>query len=269
MYGEDVTGPVSITSDATQPLLSDVVRCVGPLRSSRLSERFNEAVADRHSWVLFQSAVRLRGSNYTEAAWRSQKNGVKSVFRGTRNSRSIDIHIDVECAENCVGGLRAGQGRRLGLPLCPVRIVSPVMFLPYVTLIYRHTHRVVVSCVSKWLSPSSSPSLAHAELTNAVVRRVWRRRAAGGAIRRYGVKSATMIETAWWRNCSTLLMERASSMVRRCRPTVPLPAVLGGVADDVAGCGRRSGGGVPRMACRRSAPMGRPRRSAIKRLRSI
>jgi hypothetical protein len=60
-------------------------------------------------------------------------------------------------------------------------------------------------------------------------------RLALAAARRYGVKSATMIETAWWRNCSTLLMERASSMVARCRPTVRLPATLGAADDDRAG----------------------------------
>ena len=49
------------------------------------------------------------------------------------------------------------------------------------------------------------------------------------------MKSAAIIETGWWRNCSTLLMERASSMVSKCRPTVRLPATLGGADDDRAG----------------------------------
>lgn len=56
-------------------------------------------------------------------------------------------------------------------------------------------------------------------------------RLALAAARRYGVKDAAMIEKAWWRNCGTLLMERASSMVDRCRPTARLPPTLGGVAD--------------------------------------
>jgi hypothetical protein len=68
----------------------------------------------------------------------------------------------------------------------------------------------------------------HAEATNVV------HRLAMAAARRYGVKPA-QIESAWWRNCTTLLMERASMMVERCRPTVRLPCTLGGVDEDAAG----------------------------------
>ena len=54
------------------------------------------------------------------------------------------------------------------------------------------------------------------------------------AARRYGETKASRIEDGWWRNCGTLLMERPCTMVSRCRPTVPLPTALGGVADDLA-----------------------------------
>jgi hypothetical protein len=60
-------------------------------------------------------------------------------------------------------------------------------------------------------------------------------RLAVAAAKRFGVKSATKIEDAWWRNCGTLLMERACRMVERCHPTAVLPAAYGGVADDASG----------------------------------
>ncbi len=52
---------------------------------------------------------------------------------------------------------------------------------------------------------------------------------AKAAARRFGVESTEKIESAWWRNCSTLLAERAANMVTKCSPTVPLPHALGGV----------------------------------------
>jgi hypothetical protein len=69
----------------------------------------------------------------------------------------------------------------------------------------------------------------HAEAKKAV------HRLAIAAARRYGVANGSTIEKAWWRTCGTLLMERACSMVSRCRPTAPLPAGLGGVAEDRGG----------------------------------
>ena len=57
-------------------------------------------------------------------------------------------------------------------------------------------------------------------------------RLSAAAGRRFGGHSATRIECAWWRNCGTLLMERACSMVTRCMPHGVLPHTLGGVADD-------------------------------------
>ena len=59
-------------------------------------------------------------------------------------------------------------------------------------------------------------------------------RLAEAAGRRFGGTSAATIERAWWRNCGTLLMERASSMVTRCMPHGVLPHTLGGVRDDLA-----------------------------------
>ncbi len=66
---------------------------------------------------------------------------------------------------------------------------------------------------------------AHGEATKIV------KRLALAAGRRFGAKSAARIERAWWRNCGTLLMERACSMVTRCTPRGVLPHTLGGVLD--------------------------------------
>jgi len=59
------------------------------------------------------------------------------------------------------------------------------------------------------------------------------------AARRFGVEDSAKIEENWWRNCSTLLAERAARMVMKCSPTIRLPRVLGGGpdADEEAGGG--------------------------------
>ena len=107
-----------------------------------------------------------------------------------------------------------------------------------------------------WPVVISAFGRAHAEAKKAV------HRLSLAAARRYGDAKASTIESAWSRNCGTLLMERASSMVRRCRPTVPLPAALGGVADDDAGVWpakrrRRAANGVPAVgADGPTAPLG-------------
>ncbi len=51
------------------------------------------------------------------------------------------------------------------------------------------------------------------------------------AARRFGVEDPAKIEESWWRNCSTLLAERAAKMVTKCSPTIRLPRVLGGEPD--------------------------------------
>jgi hypothetical protein len=61
-------------------------------------------------------------------------------------------------------------------------------------------------------------------------KKIVKRLALAGA-RRFGMKNAARIERAWWRNCGTLLMERACSMVTRCTPHGVLPHTLGGVLD--------------------------------------
>jgi hypothetical protein len=56
-------------------------------------------------------------------------------------------------------------------------------------------------------------------------------------------------ESAWWRNAGTLLMQRAASMVHRCRPRVPASAALGGVDESLWGAvphHTRLDGGDPR-----------------------
>lgn len=62
------------------------------------------------------------------------------------------------------------------------------------------------------------------------------------AARRFGVEDAAKIEESWWRNCSTLLAERAANMVIKCSPAVRLPRVLGGGADAGDEAGGEGGG---------------------------
>ena len=74
------------------------------------------------------------------------------------------------------------------------------------------------------------------------------RRLAAAAAKRFGGAVASQIEDAWWRNCATLLMERACRMVEKCRPVVALPAELGGVDVDRVAPRRatvRAGDGAP------------------------
>jgi hypothetical protein len=76
----------------------------------------------------------------------------------------------------------------------------------------------------------------HADATTVV------RRLAKAASRTYGVDKAGAIEAAWWRNCGTLLAERAARMVARCCPIVELPRELGGAGDELAGAAPARGG---------------------------
>jgi len=98
-----------------------------------------------------------------------------------------------------------------------------------------------VAAAAKWQYRPliiSAYGRAHCEAKKVV------HRLALAAGRRFGAKSAGRIESVWWRNCATLLMERACSMVARCRPAGRLLHTLGGVADDLSGRRhpRRDGG---------------------------
>jgi hypothetical protein len=87
---------------------------------------------------------------------------------------------------------------------------------------------------------------AHAEAKKVV------HRLSLAAAKKFGEPNASRIEGGWWRNCGTLLMERACRMVDRCRPTVRLPAAFGGVDEDRAGDRwpkRRAADGAPWVGC--------------------
>jgi hypothetical protein len=51
------------------------------------------------------------------------------------------------------------------------------------------------------------------------------------ASRAFGCVDPRRAEAAWWRNATTLLMERNARMIERCRPIVDPPPILGGVDD--------------------------------------
>jgi hypothetical protein len=69
-------------------------------------------------------------------------------------------------------------------------------------------------------------------------------RLAQAAARRFGVEDVSRIEERWWKNCSTLLAERAANMVLRCSPTIRLPRALGGGMDSDEEDGGWKEGGV-------------------------
>jgi hypothetical protein len=64
---------------------------------------------------------------------------------------------------------------------------------------------------------------AHCE-TRAIVHRL-----AVAASKAFGGSDTARTENAWWRNATTLLMERNARMVARCLPIVTLPPIISGV----------------------------------------
>jgi hypothetical protein len=61
-------------------------------------------------------------------------------------------------------------------------------------------------------------------------------RLALAAARAFGGADVARIETTWWRNASTLLMERCARMVQRCLPHHQLPPIIAGVNEDRRDC---------------------------------
>ena len=58
------------------------------------------------------------------------------------------------------------------------------------------------------------------------------------------MEDVSRIEERWWKNCSTMLAERAANMVLRCSPTIRLPRALGGGMDSDEDDGGWKDGGV-------------------------
>ncbi len=114
-----------------------------------------------------------------------------------------------------------------------------------------HTHAAIVSPDLDVLSEYAR--LKHARYDDAATRAGWIyrpvtmssfgrphpdsldivHRLADAATRRFGIENAAKLEQSWWRNCSTLLAERAANMVNTCIPTIQLPPMLGGHDDEL------------------------------------
>ncbi len=71
-------------------------------------------------------------------------------------------------------------------------------------------------------------------------------RLAVAAGKAFGGADVTRTETTWWRNATTLLMERNARMVSRCLPRLSLPPIISGVDES------RWGHAVPPRATRRA-----------------
>jgi hypothetical protein len=64
--------------------------------------------------------------------------------------------------------------------------------------------------------------------------------------RAFGGADVSRTETTWWRNATTLLMERNARMISRCMPRSDLPPIVAGINENAWGIDMQPRNGGPR-----------------------